>query len=374
MTDPIQRRCFVVLLPTLECNLDCSYCFQPHPAGRWDEAQTTHVLHEVFELARLASFAALRLHWQGGEPLLLGTRYWSHALPLARTLAARAGVELDQRLQTNLTLLEPPLLPLVHEFLSGSLGTSFEPHPGRRFPGETGEDFRRRWREKRDLAEAAGVEVGVLSLLDSAAIQRPAGEYLARLRDEYGVRGVRLTLPFASPTGRGLWLDPARAGAFLADAYRWWERHGGDNYLHVRPFAFLQDRITTGRSTRQGLCFFHRNCADIALAVAPSGDVTLCDDFVEDPAAVLGNVFRQPLSAIFHGPARARLQDRVRNLADDDCFACRWLSLCWGGCLARSRLSPGSTAPRFHYCETYRTLFAAIARPPSPSPSSCSCS
>jgi uncharacterized protein len=354
---------FVVLLPTLECNLACRYCFEDHPAGRWDAAAVAQVLDEIFSVAGGGSVRSVKLHWQGGEPLLMGRGFFEGALSAAVARAAAAGVSLEQSMQTNLVGYDSSWRDLVVTHLGGRLGTSFEDAPGRAFEGGDGIRFREAWVRAFRRAAADGIDVGVLSLLHEEAFARGAERCLETLREELGIERLRFTTPFAQEgTGRGgYYVDPRRAGAFLADAYRVWARRGRDAWMRIRPFALLEAMLR-GEEPREGAtCVYDRNCAEIALCVLPDGDVTLCDNFARrDGFAPYGNLFREPLARILAGARRAEVRRAVSTLADDACGGCRYLSLCHGGCLAKATPRDGTTASRYRYCETFVALCRAV--------------
>jgi len=351
---------FFVLLPTLECNLRCTYCFEEHPGGRWDIAATRTVLTAIFTFLAEKGLSASRLHWQGGEPLLMGQAYWQAVLPMAAELAARHGVRLVQSMQTNLTLYDAAFGPLARQFLAGVLGTSFEPAGLRLGVAGGASAFTRQWRRAHEAARADGLEVGVLSLLTEAALRQGAAAYLNELRETHGIRRLRLTLPFRQ-TGQGFWLDAEAAGDFLAVAYDLWYGRGGDDWLEIRPFEHLTARLRNQVPRSAGLCMFSRNCADISLAILPTGEVTLCDNFAGpgEASSGYGNVFRQSLGEIHAGAGRAAIRRQVAGLLTDQCAACRYLGFCFGGCLARARSTMAGTAG-YHYCDTHRRLFRAI--------------
>ena len=58
---------FIVLLPTLECNLQCAYCFESHPKGRWSIAETRQILEKIFAYLAHRHITECRFHWQGGN-------------------------------------------------------------------------------------------------------------------------------------------------------------------------------------------------------------------------------------------------------------------------------------------------------------------
>ena len=75
-----EKGLFVVLLPTLECNLSCQYCFEAHPKGRWGIQETQEILGKIFSYALEDQITHLVLHWHGGEALLMGVEYWAEVL------------------------------------------------------------------------------------------------------------------------------------------------------------------------------------------------------------------------------------------------------------------------------------------------------
>jgi uncharacterized protein len=352
---------FVVLLPTLECNLACGYCFESHPRGRWDVAQAERYLGEIFDLAQYLELSRVCLHWQGGEVLLMGVPFLAELLPKAVEVGRSRGVEVEQRLQTNLTLYSHELGQLAHEFTDGRLGTSFEPGGERRFGNGSGGRFVDRWSARLAEAEADGLEVGVLSLVSPTALEMGAAAYLEQLRDRFGIRRLRLTLPFAAPqSSRGFWLDAPAAGRFLVDAYRWWRDAGGDEQMEIRPFGYLERRLSGEHDCRDGLCTFSDNCAESALCIGPGGDVTLCDCHVTASALPpYGNLEQQSLVECFMGPGRGRALQLCDALVGERCLGCRWLSVCHGGCLVRAR--DLSRSSEDHYCEAYRALLDAVS-------------
>jgi radical SAM protein with 4Fe4S-binding SPASM domain len=351
------RGLFAVLLPTLECNLACTYCFEAHPRRRWSSEEARRVLEEVVALAAGEGFDELRLHWQGGEALAMGEAFWTEVLPLAEEVASRSGVELDQRLQTNLTLYGPWLAPLALRHLGGRLGTSYDGTGERRDARDGAEGFERRFWEAFAKASEAGLSVGVLAVVRPSALAEGAVAYLERLRS-LGLRRLRLTLPFEAGSGRGGWLDAHAVGRFLADAYRRWAEGGRDDWFHIKPFAFLERCLAGSAPDEPGLCAFSENCAEGGLSVDPEGGAWLCDSCIGNGRRY-GNALAGGLAAAWRGPERARVLRSCAELVGDRCLGCRWLPVCQGGCLVRSRPGPGGVRAD-HYCESYRALFDAV--------------
>lgn len=93
----------LVILPTLNCNFACPYCYEVQRSSRL----STEVIQRIKRWAdtRLAGIKTLKLHWFGGEPLLATEDVLSltHDIRLA---ADRAGVKFIGHLTSNGYLLD----------------------------------------------------------------------------------------------------------------------------------------------------------------------------------------------------------------------------------------------------------------------------
>jgi radical SAM protein with 4Fe4S-binding SPASM domain len=131
--------------------------------------------------------------------------------------------------------------------------------------------------------------------------------------------------------------------------------------MHIKPFAHLRARLAGETPVHHGTCEMVPDCSELSMAVLPKGEVTLCDNFAHPDALIsAGNLFEQPLSEIRAGPVWASLRQQVRSLVGPECLACRYLPVCFGGCLAKSRTTRSGEPRRFHYCAAYQELLRAI--------------
>ncbi len=353
---------FFVLLPTFECNLRCTYCFEEHPEGRWDIPKTTQVLDAVFDVCQQKGVEQIRLHWQGGEALVMGQGYWEEVLPLAQKKAAAADISLYQAMQTNLVEYDTWVGVLAKRFLDGRLGTSFEPFPDRRYSGGDGTRFQAAWKVAYARAIRDDLEVGVLSLLNDQVLAQDASKYLDRLAGEFGIRHMRFSLPFGrEPGARGYWIDPVKAGRFLVATYQHWKELGGKDFMELEPFTYLEASLRNHGEPGRRTCMYTPNCAETATSILPDGNVVLCDNFAQNTTfSPMGNVFAGSLATEAFGPWRQQMVEAVASLYNDECCACPYLSVCNAGCLVRSRLSADGKSRSYHYCETMKMLLAAI--------------
>jgi len=97
----------LIILPTEQCNLRCTYCYEDFEIGKMSEATQRGLEHFIDR--RIAGLSQLRLSWFGGEPLAAR----DVILRIARHAKARCdevGVRLVGGLTTNAYLMTRQLL------------------------------------------------------------------------------------------------------------------------------------------------------------------------------------------------------------------------------------------------------------------------
>jgi uncharacterized protein len=92
------------------------------------------------------------------------------------------------------------------------------------------------------------------------------------------------------------------------------------------------------------------------------GTVAQCDCWVTSyPEYFFGNMFREPDLTRMLKTSRARRDfvERPKHLMEhEDCLACRYLSICHGGCPVRTYSAKGTLLAKDPYCEVYKVVFA----------------
>jgi uncharacterized protein len=115
--EAIPFRQFIVKVHS-RCNLSCSYCYVYEMADqawrqqprRMTRATARKVVERVSEHAREHDLPSVDIILHGGEPLLAGTEWLSD---LAGSLRAQVPTQVNICVQTNGTLLRPPMLEVL---------------------------------------------------------------------------------------------------------------------------------------------------------------------------------------------------------------------------------------------------------------------
>jgi uncharacterized protein len=322
---------YVTWMPTLACNLACTYCFQKdHPATGHMSADTeAATLDFVLRKVDEAGTPRLVVHYIGGEPLTRKDLVLRSAAALSQAMAARGG-SFGWELTTNGLGLEPAFVNALQAFGEGAVKVTLD---GDR---ET-HDAARVYRSGQGTFEqvfAAVVAVGK----DCPGVKlRVAGNFQAGQADSYerllgrmeaaGLRGLVDEIRFkpivdiGSPQGGCAGCAPAAAEAdTLVQIGRSVERRG----LGKRPLGAVDSA---------GLCEVHWANAFV---VDPNGLVYKCLEVAGRPEMAIGSVR--------DGASRADpLTEAKPWERHEPCRTCAYLPVCGGGCLGGRYLQTGRT-------------------------------
>jgi len=353
------------------CNLACAYCYyrdkqELHPEGAMPRMALPVLEAYIRGMFEASDDPEVAFTWQGGEPTLLGVRYFRHVLAHQRKWCP-PGRRFTNALQTNGTLLDATWADFLRAngFLVGlSLDGPRALHDGFRRDRGGAPTFDKALAGLRMLIRH-GVAVNVLTVVHRLNAGRPLDVYRF-LRDE-GVRfmqfiplveRVRPDGTMAGPPDEEAvvpvapWCAASGAiGEFLCRIFDEWSRKDVG-----RVFVQLFDvQLAIRLGLPSPLCTFAETCGR-ALALEANGDVYACDHFVR-PAHLRGNVLARPLTALADDPAQVRFGEAKRELPGA-CHACDWLMLCRGGC-PRQRFGTDAEGKRGlnYLCAGYRKFF-----------------
>jgi len=256
-------------------------------------------------------------------------------------------------MQTNLTLVDETFIPFVHEVLGCRVSTSFDPF------GEARPVSEAVWDRKINLLRRNGIRPYVVSLL-----------YLGgggRGKEIYGFfsrKGLSFRLNAVERVGvaaagfSGLRHSNGEYAQALKDIFDTWFM--GEDRIRVDPCAEILSSFIMGNSGLK--CPFTSKCAFHFIGIEPSGQVLPCGAWTGMGKAAFsyGNALRRPLSEVLlSSSARAALQRRPVELPDR-CGACRWLSLCNGGCQLEAYSYYNNTGRETSLCSDYQEIFEHI--------------
>lgn len=309
------------------CNLNCTYCYYLEKAELYGgrEPVMSDELLELYirQYIEANEVGEVSFCWHGGEPLLLGRRFFEKAVSLQNKY--KGSKKINNSLQTNGLKVNEDWCAFFREngFL---IGISLDGP----------KDIQDRYRRSRTGApsfdsvmyairmfQRTGVDFNTLSVVNRSCEGRGL-EIYRFFRDYVGSRYMQF-LPAANK--RLPWAVSADGyGRFLTDIFdEWVKRDVGECYVQI-----FDATLARWCGMTPGVCSINEICSD-SLTVEHNGDVYPCDHFVT-PACLLGNIREKTLREIYDSPQRLRFALDKRNSLPRECSVCRWHAVCNGEC------------------------------------------
>lgn len=346
----------LILKPTEACNSNCAYCDVVRKPG----ARTTmslELLERVFERAgaflRARPEERLTVIWHGGEPLTLGPETFRQALAFQRRHCAEVQDRMEHAVQSNLTLFTAEFAEVLKELGLTQVGTSYDPEPHVRGPGQAIDslDYNRRFMKGEALAHRLGFSTGIIYVVTRRSLARPVEtvQHLVNFQLGGGVNLNPVLLYGEDP--HGLAITPREFAAFLGEVLPWWWARRA-RHPALEPFASLL-RNYQGGGTSLG-CVDSGRCAYAHLEVGPDGSVSHCGRSADWGLLSYGSVQDRSFEAILDDPQRHQLMARNVHLRDGACRGCRFWGLCHGGCPLDAWAESKTFMARTPWCEARR--------------------
>jgi uncharacterized protein len=369
------------------CNLDCRYCFYLQKEGlfpgnrRW--AMSDDVLERyIRDYIEAQEVPEVNFAWQGGEPTLLGVRFFSKVVALQRKHAR--GKQVTNAIQTNGTLLDDEWCRFLSDekFLVGlSLDGPRDLHDAYRRDKRGRPTFDAVMRGLENMHRHR-VEFNTLTVVNRLNAHRPLDVY--RFLKQAGSRFLQFiplverTPPaetgqtdehiLAGPPCLGIgegadmpvtpWsVEAAQFGEFLCAIYDEWVRRDVS-----RVFVQLFDAsLGIWAGAGASLCVLAETCGR-GLAIEHTGDVYACDHYVY-PEYHLGNVMETPIKQMVVSPAQVAFGDAKRDSLPTQCRACEVLFACRGECPKHRFMTTADGEPGLNYlCPSYLRFFRHVDR------------
>ena len=367
------------------CNLDCKYCFflskeSLYPTGksRMSETMLENYIKQLCE----QSGPEVNIAWQGGEPTLMGLRFFQRAVELANRFR-KPGQRLLHTIQTNGTLLDDNWCAFfkANQFLVGlSVDGPQELHDAYRVDRSGAGSFERVLRGW-ELLRKHAVDVNILCTVHAANVGQPLEVYRF-FRDEMQAeylqfipiveRATPELLPLAnqgwgerSGSKRPLYLQQGtlvtersvgakQFGQFLVAIYDEWVRRDVGK-IFVQTF----DVALGSWLGQHNLCIFSPECG-FSVALEHNGDLYSCDHFVE-PGYRLGSIGKTKLAQLAGSQQQQKFGRAKSASLPQCCRECEVLFACYGEC-PRNRFStaPNGEIGLNYLCDGYKLFFRHI--------------
>lgn len=345
-------RVFIVRT-TDSCNLACSYCYMPE---KGTTRMPIDLAESLIDQAVALPEETLVFVWHGGEPLLMGRRFFEAIVERQR----RHDRTFVNAVQTNGYGLGEAMVAFFaeHDFhVSVSLDVPRARHDACRRTRRGDRPSFDRIVGNLELLRRHGLPVAALTVVGD--LTYPVEDHTA-LIEELRLDSLAVNLDF----DLAVVADPqlgARYAALLCGLYRHAE-------ACARPFALREANAVIEHLRRLpvGLCWHAETfCGDDHCAITEKGDVHLgCDRFIDGPFDFtrLGNLRETALANLLNAPETLALNRRLAALRGRCRAGCSAAAACRGGCIheALSIEATGATRGTQIGCTARRTLLDCI--------------
>lgn len=330
-----------IILPTDECNLNCSYCYARKGHNRMSDktlSNSVDFVSSIFDELHLSG----HVEWHASEPMLMPIDFFERA----EKMFSDKGRKNKRVLCTNLTLLNTEWVEFLKKY-KYSISTSLD---GDRFLHDhnRGEGSFDKVIKSMALLKKHDINYGNIAVLS---------EHSARHADEiypfFRYANLDFKLNIESPNK----FKPLSLNAMLQVFDDWWNDKNG---VRVDPFNDMVNFFIKN----SGKCRCSVPCAHNIFAIDTFGDVYPCETFVNsDPMYnkyCFGNVNSDTWEDIWFSDTRMDFLTFQDNVSDE-CRECPYFSYCGGGCshesvaIGNTEMKMGST------CEIIKPLMDHIA-------------
>jgi uncharacterized protein len=276
----------VILKATEKCNSNCSYCDVVRKDGT-GRSMPLDVLETVFRRVNeyLLAFPGenVELNWHGGEPLILGTGYFHEAIRLQKEHFATTSGRIKNTLQTNLTLMSEEFIPIFKQMGINFVGTSFDPEPSVRGPGDDPDsgEYNRQFFRGAEILNRHNIGWGVIYVATRNALENPLEVfyYLTNLVPRSGSILMNPVLIY-DESRKAERVTPEEWIGFLSKIFPvWWENR--QRYPVVNPFQGYLDKILGDPDNKTPSHV--AGCVWNEVNISPGGSAFLREYFRKDP-------------------------------------------------------------------------------------------
>jgi len=307
----------VMLIPTLGCPSNCSYCWSSEEDS---PVMSIETIEEVVKWLKNFRKEPVTFTFHGGEPLLAGPDFYRKALAL---LAEGLGHQkIAFALQTNLWKMTPELAQILAEY-NIPIGSSLD-GPREINDLQRGDGYFEKTIQGCEIARDNGLKVSFICTFTSQSVNSKEDIFNFFLEN-----GLTLKLHPALPSLRGdnpnEWtLDPEEYGELLVYLLDKSLKHMND--IEVMNINNMCKSVLTGRGN---VCTYV-DCMGDTFAVGPDGSIYPCYRYVGMPKYVMGNVYDHPSMDDLARSDAWKIMHQYKDFVDEECGDCQYINYCRG--------------------------------------------
>ena len=328
------------ILPTDKCNLNCSYCI----SRKGNNEMSMKTLYNAVDFVsgvHKAEGNNGHIEWHAAEPMMMPISFYE----AAEERFKYNNCNVERMLCSNMTLANEEWFDFIKKH-NYAISTSLD---GDIFITDeicgkgTFEKIIKSFSRMREL----GIGFGVICVISKYSCLH-ADEIYPFFKHALPKIKINIVTPNT--------FQKETTAAFIKIFDDWFS---DENKIMVDPFDDMVNFIEGEHFEKR--CYV--DCNKFVVCVDSFGNVYPCESFVIDDDTseyILGNVNEQPWQEIWTGEKRKAFLKNQAVLSDE-CFCCRYLEYCGGGCNADSMLYGPKDTRKASCCEVIKPLMDHIA-------------
>jgi len=338
----------IIFQTTSSCNLKCGYCY-----CRSNEDNTSRLSVDTVGkcVQRIADFFdddyEICFLFHGGEPLLLGKRFYKDAFQF---LKQRMEHKYYIGIQTNLVLLDDEFIELFREnccSISASLD-GYQPFNDLYRKYHSGQGTYVDVTLNMRLLQERGIQYGIVSVINCQNVRSPREFYCFTKEHPNVLFG--LSPMFLKENENVIAPYPDQLGSFLIALFDFWIADPTPPRISLFE-EIIRNLVEGNRST---VCTFHHDCSEVFFAIDGDGNVYPCCHFVGRGELCYGNLLRSSFYDVYNSDRRRSISERTIR-SNNPCQTCEFFEMCFSGCMATSENGINS---KDYFCNAYKMIFS----------------
>ena len=339
------------------CNLRCKYCYEyPYLAdpAKMSLAQIEGMLINILNYyqqhpeLRIVDFI-----WHGGEPLLIKPEYYQSIKALQKKIFGPHPIEVLNKVQTNLTVLNDTYLQALKDALFDSIGVSIDLFGDDRV-NTSGKLLQDNVLENMQILINEGVFFGSITVLTRKTY--PHVEKIYTFFDD--IQTACRFLPIYRTAFAGQHDDNGLSPEEIVNAFqRLFETWlGSNNAVSVDPIdRYISIALRVIQNDPAQALRYDKETSNSLFIVNTNGDVYSTDEVYEADSC-FGNLFEQPLGEMATSPAFGATVAHSREKMQATCYSCEFFGACIGYEIAESTVEQ-------MYTDTQGNLICGVIKP-----------
>lgn len=351
----------VVAKPTRVCNASCSYCSSPpleELGSNWEPEWSIDTFKKYFSKVFPYMVEGSCWIWHGGEPMLMGDKFYSESFEFAKTLMEKYNKKIYFSMQSNMLGYNEKWKRIFEDVFNGSISTSYDPDETNRTLKGKWENYSRIFKKSLDKIIDDGFYPMVIGVYKE--------ENANKMHDVYdwsisrGANSFPIRFNYCVPTGRSVGnnelISPETYANYLIEVYNRWIVDVPD--FTVTPLDQMFKKVT--ETDGQGHCPWQRGCGGRFIAIEPDGSVYNCTDFADLGSNYsFGSLEHNSVPELLNSTQAMEIKRRTYKLPQS-CLECEHFRECEGGCARDSLLFENGMYGKFHYCKSWKMVFTRI--------------